>query len=275
MIENFSEGKPTLVFCSTRKGTLQAAAVLCKEARFLLSEENRQHLKEKANSLKDLKLRDSVLAGVGYHHAGLDHYDRNAVEELFVGGSMPVLLCTSTLAMGVNLPAHLVIIKSTSHYVGGSSKEYSETEIQQMMGRAGRPQFDTSATAVVMTQTHKKLQYEQQLTGFQVTESTLHKNLIEHMNAEASLKTFHDAESVLSWLQSTFLYIRIFRNPVHYSLPAQGDIHSVHAWLQDLCTQCLKALKGENLITGTGERFLSTCAGTLMARYYIAFETVR
>lgn len=50
------------------------------------------------------------------------------------------LVTTSTLAMGVNLPAHLVVIKSTMHYVGGMFEEYSETDILQMIGRAGRPQ---------------------------------------------------------------------------------------------------------------------------------------
>ena len=40
----------------------------------------------------------------------------------------------------VNLPAHLVIIKSTAHYVMGVFQEYSETQILQMIGRAGRPQ---------------------------------------------------------------------------------------------------------------------------------------
>lgn len=42
--------------------------------------------------------------------------------------------------MGVNLPAHLVVVKSTMHYVGGVFQEYSETDILQMIGRAGRPQ---------------------------------------------------------------------------------------------------------------------------------------
>jgi len=51
-----------------------------------------------------------------------------------------VLVSTSTLAMGVNLPAHLVVIKSTQLYVMGSYQEYSETQILQMIGRAGRPQ---------------------------------------------------------------------------------------------------------------------------------------
>ncbi|PSN45754.1 hypothetical protein C0J52_13790 [Blattella germanica] len=73
-------------------------------------------------------------------------------ENLFREGELPVLVTTSTLAMGVNLPAHLVIIKGTQQYLNGSYKDYSETQILQMIGRAGRPQFDTSAVAVIMTQ---------------------------------------------------------------------------------------------------------------------------
>lgn len=46
--------------------------------------------------------------------------------------------------MGVNLPAHLVVVKSTMHYVGGMFEEYSETDILQMIGRAGRPQVSDS-----------------------------------------------------------------------------------------------------------------------------------
>jgi len=57
--------------------------------------------------------------------------------------SLLVMCCvvsTSTLAMGVNLPAHLVVVKSTQLYVMGSYQEYNETQILQMIGRAGRPQ---------------------------------------------------------------------------------------------------------------------------------------
>lgn len=61
--------------------------------------------------------------------------------------------------MGVNLPAHLVIIKSTQQYVGGDIQEYPEGQIIQMMGRAGRPQFDTTATAVIMTRDSTKVTF--------------------------------------------------------------------------------------------------------------------
>jgi pre-mRNA-splicing helicase BRR2 len=38
------------------------------------------------------------------------------VEELFADGHIQVLVCTATLAWGVNLPAHTVIIKGTQIY---------------------------------------------------------------------------------------------------------------------------------------------------------------
>ncbi|XP_055335336.1 probable ATP-dependent DNA helicase HFM1 [Paramacrobiotus metropolitanus] len=276
VVEQYSQKKPTLVFCSTRKGTMQAAKVLTKDNHSFVSNMDQYHrLQPIANSLKDLSLRSCVLAGVGFHHAGLDIHDRNAIASLFEEGALPVLLCTSTLAMGVNLPAHLVIIKSTSHYVGGSTQEYSETEIQQMMGRAGRPQFDTSATAVIMTQNAKKSLYETQCEGTQIIESSLHKNLIEHVNAEISLKTFYNADTMLSWIQSTFLYIRVFKNPQYYGLPKEVDFGAVHNWLEEVCTECLRSLKREDLISGNGEHFQSTLKGSIMAKYYVAFDTIK
>ena len=55
-------------------------------------------------------------SGIGIHHAGMLRADRNLVERLFGEGLLKVLCCTATLAWGVNLPAHTVIIKGTQLY---------------------------------------------------------------------------------------------------------------------------------------------------------------
>jgi len=73
--------------------------------------------------------------------------------------------------MGVNLPAHLVVIKSTQHYTSHGFEEYTESEILQMIGRAGRPQFDTSATAVIMTKSSQQQKYQNLVGGKQIIES--------------------------------------------------------------------------------------------------------
>lgn len=50
------------------------------------------------------------------HHAGLTDSDRTTCERLFVAGKIQLLVATSTLAWGVNTPAHLVIIKGTEYF---------------------------------------------------------------------------------------------------------------------------------------------------------------
>jgi len=55
--------------------------------------------------------------GLGCHHAGMSRPDRSLTEKGFAEGAIRVLCCTATLAWGVNLPAHTVIIKGTEVYV--------------------------------------------------------------------------------------------------------------------------------------------------------------
>ncbi|XP_043988990.1 probable ATP-dependent DNA helicase HFM1 isoform X1 [Gambusia affinis] len=276
IIQTYSDQKPTLVFCSTRKGAQQSAAVLAKDARFIMSFEHKQRLMKYANSILDSKLRDLMMLGVGYHHAGVDLSDRKQVEESFTLGDLPVLFTTRTLAMGVNLPAHLVVIKSTMQYVAGSCEEYSEADILQMIGRAGRPQFDTSATAVIMTKVHTREKYMKLMNGIEIIESSLHSHLVEHLNAEIVLQTISDVNMALDWIRSTFLYIRALKNPSHYGFSTNLDRYGIEAKLQELCLKNLNSLSAIDLITMDEDiNIKPTEAGRLMARYCVAFETMQ
>ena len=91
------------------------------------------------------ELKELLVNGIGVHHAGLSRSDRDLVESLFADRHLNVLVSTATLAWGVNLPAHTVIIKGTQVYSPelGRWVELSLQDIMQMLGRAGRPRFDT------------------------------------------------------------------------------------------------------------------------------------
>ena len=65
---------------------------------------------------KNPDLKELLPYGFAIHHAGMNRVDRTLVEELFADGHIQVLVCTATLAWGVNLPAHTVIIKGTQIY---------------------------------------------------------------------------------------------------------------------------------------------------------------
>ena len=60
------------------------------------------------DKINDANLRHTMSFGIGLHHAGLCESDRSLVETLFEQCKIQILVSTSTLAWGVNLPAHLV-----------------------------------------------------------------------------------------------------------------------------------------------------------------------
>jgi ATP-dependent DNA helicase HFM1/MER3 len=124
-----------------------------------LKPEQKQKLIQVAGGITDAKVKATLVHGVGYHHAGMLPDTRRAVEQLFRNSELPILVTTSTLATGVNLPAHLVIIKSTKCYINGEFRDYTETALLQMIGRAGRPQYDTEATALILTTLKDKVSF--------------------------------------------------------------------------------------------------------------------
>ncbi len=214
-------------------------------------------------------------SGVAFHHAGLQSDDRQAIEHGFLTGQISIICCTSTLAVGVNLPCHLVIIKNTVSYQGDVLKEYAELEVTQMLGRAGRPQFDDSAVAVIITKQEKTKKYEQLVSGGEILESCLHLNLTDHLNAEIGLGTVTNLESAKTWLAGTFLYVRLRQKPEHYKL--DGDTWNAHLdqRIEGICQRDLELLGNIDLISSASSDCIkATELGLIMARYYVQFKTM-
>ncbi|KAA1069721.1 Sec63 [Puccinia graminis f. sp. tritici] len=224
-ITTHSSGRPTLVFCGTRKSSLQAAETLSKSYQKMSSQGEKLpwEAPKSAGTFSDKKLTELGAQGIGVHHAGLDQSDRRQIESLFTLNKISVLCTTSTLSVGVNLPARCVIIRGTKTYRGGTSsrdgfEDYSELDLIQMMGRAGRPQFDDEGVAVVMTSQNDKMRIEKLVKSETMLESCLHLNLTEHINSEIYMGTIISRSSAIDWLENSFLSVRIKKNPKHYSI---------------------------------------------------------
>lgn len=114
IIDRFSDGKPVLIFCASKNSTEKLANLLCQQygGRIRRVPNSASHIDNSwLNNIQDLALRSLVAKGVGYHHAGLSPDDRMIIEQNYLNGSIHILCSTSTLAHGVNLPAHLVVVK--------------------------------------------------------------------------------------------------------------------------------------------------------------------
>ncbi|GMH89115.1 hypothetical protein TL16_g11357, partial [Triparma laevis f. inornata] len=165
----------------------------------------------------DSGLKNCLQVGTAFHNAGLCPGDRRAIEDLFLTGKLKVLCATSTLAMGINMPAHLVIVKGTRCWRGSAGHvDLDIGTLTQMMGRAGRPGHDTSGVAVVLTDNNSVKKFEAKMSGSVVVESHLKNQLVETMNAEISQGVVTDINGALRWLKSTFFYVRMRCRPTFY-----------------------------------------------------------
>ncbi|WFD03560.1 RNA helicase [Malassezia obtusa] len=217
-----------LIFTHSRKETAKTAKYIRDRAmeqetlgRFLpQSSASREVLQSELENVHDANLKDVLPYGFGIHHAGMNRADRQLVEDLFADGHLQVLVSTATLAWGVNLPAHTVIIKGTQIYNPEKSRwcELSPQDMLQMLGRAGRPQFDTVGEGIIIT-THNELQYYLSLLNQQLPiESQFVSRLADNLNAEIVLGTIRNRDEAVAWLGYTYLYVRMLRTPALYSV---------------------------------------------------------
>lgn len=89
------------------------------------------------------KLRQMLIRGIGVHHAGVLPKHKQVIETLFLKKLTPFVICTETLAAGINLPARSVVLTSLVKGKPRERKLIAPSIAHQMFGRAGRPQFDT------------------------------------------------------------------------------------------------------------------------------------
>ena len=270
IIAKYGASKPILIFCSTKKSTESAANSL---AEYWKKNKNLWPQPARMLPLKSKLSRTLAAAGIAFHHAGLETDERKAIEEAYHNRDLSIICCTSTLAVGINLPCYLVIIKNTMSYNGQHGlQEYSDLDIMQMLGRAGRPQFGDHGVGVIITKPSKVEKYERLAHGQELLESHLHKNLIEHLNAEVALGTIRSVEDAKRWLTSTFLYVRLQRNRRHYKIdgiPSDADVGDI---LEHLCISNIDTLRGSGIVEMN--QFKCSKFGELMAQQNIRLKTM-
>ena len=274
IIAKYSHKKPIMVFCITRKSATNTAKLLANV--WATKGPRDRHWEGPTQRLivQDPELKGTLTSGVAFHHAGLEGADRHTVENGFLEGQINVICCTSTLAVGVNLPCHMVMVKNTVSYQDDGIKEYADLEIMQMLGRAGRPQFDSTAIAVIITKQEKVKKYERLVSGEELLESCLHLNLIDHLNAEIGLGTIYNLHTAKRWLAGTFLSVRLRLNPEHYKLDDNAVTQNLDHRIEHICRRDLELLEHTQLIT-SGDRLKATEFGDAMARYYVKFQSMQ
>ena len=266
-IDTVREGGQALVFVGTRRSAQAAAALAARHVGELLSRVEREKLAEIAKHIESVlgestrtcrNLADCVRQGSAFHHAGLHHAQRKAVEDAFRQNLIKVVCATPTLAAGVNLPSRRAIIRDYQRYVEPYGMQLIPVlEFHQMAGRAGRPQYDKYGEAVLIAKGKGQLEalFEEfiraepeRITSKLATEPALRT----HVLASIAAGYVNDADGLLEFMGQTFFAYQFGTSDV-----------------ANIIERILDFLEREEMIRRQGKLLLATPFGERVSKLYI------
>ena len=280
-----------LVFVHERADTLKTAhwllnaadgenaPILQRRETEWLSPSIREHFKNFGEILATVK------KGIGVHHAGLPREIRHLMEQLFLQGSLRIMISTATLAWGVNLPANVVVIKGTQYYDSeeGQTVQLAPLHVLQMLGRAGRYPFHQRGVGVIITTEPEAPLYAAVVAHKAPIESHLIPQLADSLLAEVAGGSLSTVEEAAEWLKYTFLFVRMLQNPSlewmpHFASkrPADGEDVSLWGVRLRLCHSVAKELaRNELLRYGENLEMTVTARGNVASAFMLPYNTLR
>ena len=139
------KGDQVLVFLPSKLDTMLFAGLLAERVDLACAASALDELALlEETSLKE-KLSSCLGKAVAFHHADLSRDERSVIEKYARKGEIKVIFCTTTLAMGVNLPATTVFLHTQKWETDGRDHmiltPIGWAEYENISGRAGRLGF--------------------------------------------------------------------------------------------------------------------------------------
>ncbi len=143
---------PTIVYSGKRLSTKLMSGYLTKVAKPLEQDQQDKIIKKIDEVMKEhqitIRLNQNlyqkiVRFGVAYHHSGLPISSRIIIESLLKSGLLQFCCSTTGLAVGVNFAVRSAVFTDMRRPSDKGLVFYDDSEILQMLGRAGRRGSDT------------------------------------------------------------------------------------------------------------------------------------
>ena len=259
------DGGQALVFVNTRRASQAAAEQLEEITASRLDPGEREQLHELSErmvhdetNIVSRKLSRCMERGIAFHHAGLSTLQRRSVETGFKQGLIKCIVATPTLAAGVNTPARMVIIKNLWRYSGGEGgmRPIPVMEIKQMMGRAGRPGYDSEGEAILIAKNEmerERLWNDYLLADVEPVYSKLASEpaLRMHLLALVATEFASSWEEIIDFMKKTFY------------------VHQLGVVPEERLWEMLDFLERNEFIEAHGERWKATRFGRKTAALYL------
>ncbi|XP_050523380.1 DNA polymerase theta [Daktulosphaira vitifoliae] len=263
-IDTILQGYSILIFCFTKKWCESLAIEIASEIKRLggdtksktgMALRNQLNGESLGDVLEQLRrcpvglepeLNKTISFGVAFHHAGLTMDERDIIEGAFKQNVVRVLVATSTLSSGVNLPARRVIVRSPACH----GFPIDILQYRQMIGRAGRMGVDTAGESyLICNENEKRIGEQLACQDLPPIKSCLGVGDFSNCLKRALLEVVascvvNSKEEALKYMQCTLLYAstgnNFNENPIH---------------------QCLKLLIEHQFVQESQNKLAPTCLG--------------
>jgi len=265
--DTLAQGKQVLLFYASRRNTEAGATRVADIVAPKLDEETRRRLNDLGDKVYNVldrptdqcaKLSRLVKSGVAFHHAGLLNAQRACIEDAFRSNTIKVICATTTLAYGINMPAHTVLVRDISRYDGGASGMLSVNDVTQLFGRAGRPQYDKEGRAFIIASTKERIEelYKSYFTGELepiVSNLGILPVLRTHLLSFVAERFLNTKEEMLEFLLKS-LYGFQYKNRQHISNIIDEILEELVAW---------------EFVTQKDDAYIATKIGKRVSELYI------
>ncbi|NUT50423.1 MAG: DEAD/DEAH box helicase, partial [Saccharothrix sp.] len=236
-----AEGGSVLVFCGSKRNVRSTAMAIAAD--------RGAPVHTLAPDDVDGLTKACAEVGVRLHYADYEH--KHAAERAFRAREADVLVATSTVAAGVNLPARAVIVRDVSF--GGEPVDTST--VLQMFGRAGRlGAGETEGWSYLVVDETQRADWQTRLVAGYSVYSRIRDSLPDHVLAEVLQGRIGTVDDAQAWWVETLAH-------------AQGD--------DDLepVQEAVQFLVDEGHLTSAGGRLAITELGRLTARMMVSTHT--
>lgn len=234
-----ADGGSVLVFCGSKRNVLSTAMAVAAERGAELPAPD------------DLDALEAACAAVGVRMHYSDYEHKHAAERAFRARESDVLVATSTVAAGVNLPARAVVVRDSS--IGGEPMDTST--VLQMFGRAGRiGAGETEGWSYLVVDESQRAAWQARLVAGYSVYSRIRESLADHVLAEVLQGRVTTEADARAWWVQTLAH-------------AQGDDD------ESVVVEAVGFLVEQGYLTRSGDALATTELGRLTARMMVPTST--
>lgn len=219
-----ADGGSVVVFCGSKRGVRRMALILAGDRGMNIRDVYPDDL-DRLHEVCDA-------AGIGMHYKGWEH--KLDAERRFRARELQILVATSTVAAGVNLPARAVVVRDTE--IGFNKLDVAT--VQQMFGRAGRVGAgETQGWAFLIVDEAEHASWQRRLIAGHTVHSQIQTSLSDHVLGEAVQQRIGTLREAEQWWVQTLAYQQGTQSPQQLraavaQLVEGGFLNETHGMLQ-------------------------------------------